>query len=195
MLIKHQVLELIADGTVNLAFRRWKRPTVRAGGSLRTAIGVLGIDAVDRVSTDEITEEEAQRAGYSSRADLLHALNQKQDGTIYRIQLHFAGHDPRQALRGQTSLTDEELSQVRQKLVQFDSKSRDGPWTMTVLNLIGKHPEVRAAELATLASLETPIFKAKVRKLKELGLTESIAKGGYRLSPRGREVLKSLDAK
>jgi hypothetical protein len=32
---------------------------------------------------------------------------------------------------------------------------------------------------------ETALFKADVRKLKELGLTESL-EVGYRLSPRGR---------
>ena len=194
MLIKQQILEQIADGAVKLAFRRWQRPTVRAGGRLHTAVGVLAIDAVDIVSLDEITEAEARQAGFSSLTDLLHTLEKKRDGTIYRIKLHLAGPDPRQVLREKTDLTDEELKEVHQKLVQFDAKSSEGPWMMTVLHLISEHPEVRAAELAALAHLETPIFKAKVRKLKELGLTESIARGGYRLSPRGQEVLDRLDS-
>jgi hypothetical protein len=39
---------------------------------------------------------------------------------------------------------------------------------------------------------ETAPFKRDVRKLKELGLTESLPVG-YRISPRGMAVLKFLD--
>lgn len=35
-------------------------------------------------------------------------------------------------------------------------------------------------------------FKPRVRQLKELGLTESL-EVGYRLSPRGRAVLRHLE--
>ena len=49
-------------------------------------------------------------------------------------------------------------------------------------------PEVRAADLAAAAGRERLAFKADVRKLKELELTESL-EVGYRLSPRGRALL------
>ncbi|MGH2418868.1 MAG: hypothetical protein ACRDFY_11090, partial [Candidatus Limnocylindria bacterium] len=60
-----------------------------------------------------------------------------------------------------------------------------------VLRAIGEQPEVRAADLAAGFGRETAPFKLDVRKLKELGLTESLARG-YRLSPRGRAVLAAL---
>ncbi|MGL5079869.1 MAG: hypothetical protein ACRC8A_00115 [Microcoleaceae cyanobacterium] len=179
---------------MTLAFRRWKRPTVREGGQLRTAVGILAIDAVSVVSVDEITEEDAQQAGYSSCTELLHRLNNNRDGEIYRIRLHFAGQDPREVLREQVNLTDDELAEVYQKLTQLDVKSKDGSWTITVLRLIQEHPGVRATEIAVLAHLDTQVFKVKVRKLKEIGLTESIARGGYRLSPRGHEILNRFDS-
>jgi hypothetical protein len=34
-------LEGIAAGKISVAFRRWTKPTVKAGGRLRTAVGVL----------------------------------------------------------------------------------------------------------------------------------------------------------
>ena len=37
------------DGSVTLAFRRWRRPAAKPGGRQRTAIGELAIDAVDVV--------------------------------------------------------------------------------------------------------------------------------------------------
>jgi hypothetical protein len=41
------------------------------------------------------------------------------------------------------------------------------------------------------AELETQAFKRRVRRLKELGRTESLHPG-YRLSPRSRAVLEAL---
>lgn len=193
MLIKHQVLQHIADGTVTLAFRRWKRPTVKTGGQLRTAIGVLAIDAVTIIDVDAITEEDAQKAGYSSRSDLLKTLNKNGEGEIYRIKLHFVGQDPREMLREQVNLSDDELAEVQKTLTRLDLKSQDGAWTMTVLHLIRQHPGMRATDLATLTHLNAQVLKVKVHKLKEMGLTESIAQGGYKLSPRGFEILNRLE--
>ena len=47
---------------------------------------------------------------------------------------------------------------------------------------------LRAADLAERFGRERLKFKTDVRKLKALGLTESLAVG-YRLSPRGRAYL------
>jgi hypothetical protein len=57
----------------------------------------------------------------------------------------------------------------------------------------GSLAEVRAADLAAAAGRERLAFKGDVRKLNELGLTESL-EVGYRLSPRGRALLEWLDA-
>ena len=62
-----------------------------------------------------------------------------------------------------------------------------------MLCLIADHPGVRAADLAARLQRETLPFKADVRKLKELGLTESLDVG-YRLSPRGRAFLDRAGA-
>ena len=59
-----------------------------------------------------------------------------------------------------------------------------GPWTRQVLALIEANPERRAPDLAASLGRDTLSFKRDVRKLKELGLTESL-KIGYRISPRG----------
>ena len=47
MLFKAPVLSAIAEGQVTLAFRRWRKPTVRSGGTLTTLVRVLGIDTVE----------------------------------------------------------------------------------------------------------------------------------------------------
>ncbi len=48
-----------------------------------------------------------------------------------------------------------------------------------------------STELAALLRREVPPMKADIRRLKALGLTESL-RIGYRLSPRGAAYLESL---
>jgi len=189
MLLPRAVLDGIAAGTVTLAFRRWRRPTVRAGGRLRTAIGELAIDTVDVVSERDVTARDVRHAGFDSRDALLASLHaQADDRRLYRVRLRLAGPDPRVVLRDRAAPDGAELEEIRARLARLDRASRHGPWTRRVLGLIAAHPGVRAAELATLVGRPMLAFKADVRKLKELGLTESL-EVGYRLSPRGRALV------
>ena len=87
MLIPRAILERILRGEVTLAFRRWIQPTVKAGEVLRTARGILRIEAVTRVEEEEIGDEDARRAGCASRAELLHELAAGRPGWLYRIEL------------------------------------------------------------------------------------------------------------
>jgi hypothetical protein len=142
-----------------------------------------------------VTEDDARAAGYDDRAELLAEVERHghADGTLYRIALHLAGPDPRVALRERAEVTDDEWEVISARLARLDRASRHGPWTTTTLRVIAERPEVRAPDLAGSLGRETQPFKTDVRKLKEMGLTESLGTG-YRLSPRGRTVLARLDA-
>ena len=63
MLIKKAILKRIKSGAVTLAFRRWRRPTVKSGGTLRTAIGELSIKRVAKTTARNISNKEARYAG------------------------------------------------------------------------------------------------------------------------------------
>ena len=92
----------LADGSVTLAFRRWKRPMVRAGGRQTTPAGVLAIDDVRVIDEQEITDEDARRSGFADPAALFAELAGR-EGQLYRIDFHLAGEDPRIALPGRAS--------------------------------------------------------------------------------------------
>jgi hypothetical protein len=191
MLFPLRVLDAIRDGSVDLAFRRWERPRVLQGSRIRTAVGVLQVGRVEIVERAALRDEEARRAGFASREDLLAMLDRRDRGEIHRIELRYAGPDPRLELRGRADLSAAELGEVRRTLDRLDRNARHGPWTRATLELIAARPEVRAEELAASMGREKLPFKRDVRKLKELGLTESLSPG-YRLSPRGRAVLDAL---
>ncbi len=191
MLLRREVLAGIRRGTISLAFRRWKRPTVRSGGTLLTAAGQLQIAAVTAVSSAAITEEDAARAGYPSRKALLAELERRDDGQLYRIELGSLGPDPRVALR-ESRVGQDGITALRNRLGRLDARSADGPWTTGTLELIRRRPGVRAVDLAKEIGQDRDRFKRNVRKLKSLGLTESL-EVGYRLSPRGESMLSTFE--
>jgi len=180
----------LTDGSVTVAFRYWKRPTVKTGGTLVSPVGVLAIDAVEQATLRDISAGDARAAGYPSRAALVTDLGRhRRPGTIlHRIAFHYAGEDPRRALRENDHLDEAELERIRSRLASMD---RHRAWTRDMLELIGDNPGTRAPDLAANRGRETLSFKADVRKLKALGLTESL-RIGYRLSPRGQVVLAAL---
>jgi hypothetical protein len=181
VLFKLSQLEGIADGSIDLTFRRWDAPRVRAGGQQRTNIGVIEFDTVERV--DDLTDEEARRAGWASRDAVMKQFASR-SGDLYRIELHRVGPDPRAVLRERVP-DDAELAALLRRV------DRMGPWAVDYLQAIAERPGVRAPELAEGFGMETRAFKLRVRRLKELGLTESL-RIGYRLSPRGEALLRQL---
>jgi len=191
MLFQIETLDGIRDGQITLAFRRWQRPAAKAGGTQVTKIGVLAIDAVDPVDEGDLTVRDAKRAGFASLDELRTNLAKYGDGQIYRIRFSLAGPDPRIALRQQAKLTKEEIEKLVARLDRLDRSAPAGPWTRKALHLIGTQPAVSARDLAREAGYERAWFKLQVRKLKSMGLTESL-NPGYRLSPRGLALWKRL---
>jgi hypothetical protein len=183
MLIRRPQLDAIRDGRVTLQFRRWRRPTVKAGGQLTTAVGVLAIHAVDVVDLATITATEALAAGYDS-LDELRAHLAEGEGLVYRVSLAFRGEDPRIALRAQEALTSSEGDALRARLMRLDAHSRHGPWVRATMDLIRANPGMYSGDLAGQLGLDRLWLKAQIRKLKALGLTESLE------VPRGEAYLQ-----
>jgi hypothetical protein len=190
MLIKDDVIEKIKTGEITVLFRRWSRPGAKAGGSQMTQGGVIGIDTVEIVSENEISELDAREAGYGTKENLLSKLNYRDD-PIYKIRVFFKGDDPRIQLRENDNLADDELDEIIAKLRKLDAGRKRGRWTQEYLQVIHDMPQTYSGLLADYLGLSIPEFKPWVRKLKALGLTESL-QPGYKLSPRGEKVLNAL---
>jgi len=154
---------------------------------MRTAVGVLEVTSVEQVSLASLRADDARRSGAPSLAALKKALSARSSDPAWRIGLVYAGADPREALRATVPDADE-IATIAARLDRLDASSAYGAWTRETLDLIDLNPTVRAPELAARVGRETADFKRDVRKLKELGLTESLAIG-YLLSPRGEAVV------
>ena len=75
MLLRKDTLDGIARGESDVAFRWWTKPTVKTGGTLQTRIGQLSIRSVEQITQSAVTVEDAQRAGFKSKAALLKAFS------------------------------------------------------------------------------------------------------------------------
>lgn len=189
VMIPRWLQEGVRSGELDLAFRRWPRQMHVPGGTQRTPGGVVRFEEVEVVELAAITEDDARRAG-QPLAQIREVLGRK-EGDVYRIRLSYAGEDVRVALREKARLTPRQRDEIVAKLAAMDARSKRGPWTRQHLELIEARPEELAETIAASIGREKLPFKADVRRLKELGLTESL-RPGYRLSPRGRAVLRHL---
>lgn len=94
MLIKLEVLEAIRRGEIDLQFRRWTRPSVKPGGTLKTRIGLLRIGRMDEMNPDDVGEADARRAGFRDVADFRRWLvTMKQGSLFHRIEIGYLGED------------------------------------------------------------------------------------------------------
>lgn len=182
----------LADGSITLTFRSWTKPQAKIGGRYRVGGMLLEATDVRQVTAGSITDDDARRAGAASAADVLRRMKVGDpDQPVWRVALAYLGPDDRIVRRNDDDLPAEALAELRGRLDRLDRRSSGGAWTRTTLRLIDRYPGVVSTALARHAQQERPAFKLNVRKLKELGLTESL-ETGYRLSPRGRAVLRSL---
>jgi len=184
----------IADGTITVTFRRWKRPQAVAGRRYRTPGGIVETERVTTVDPASITKADARRAGYPSPDAIVADLRGDSSMPVTRIQFHLVDEpDPRAVLASTDALDDADVAAIDARLDRLDRSTSRGAWTRAVLAAIEDRPAVRAPDLAASFERDTAEFKIDVRKLKNLGLTLSLPVG-YRLSPRGEAYLRATRA-
>jgi hypothetical protein len=186
VLLDKRELAGIEAGTITAVFRHWRTPRIRVGTCLRTPVGLVEITGLTRTAPEAVTDTEAQAAGFVDLGGF-HGWLDDRPGDLYRIELQWAGVDPRVTLRQDTSLDEAEIAEMRRRLARMDSRA-DSPWTWQTLRLIEANPGVVSTDLAASMGLERAYFKQRVRRLKEMGLTESL-EVGYRISRRGQVLL------
>jgi hypothetical protein len=194
VLFEKRLRDGLADGSVTLALRRWRRPQVVVGGVYRTGGDGPRVRAVevDVVRSSQLRAADARAAGYPSLAALLAATRGEESLPLYRLRFEvLAGEDPRAVLGAASDLSADDVQALVDRLARADRASSDGPWTAAALRVIAECPGVVSTELAARVGAERLVFKRRVRTLKALGLTTSL-EVGYRLTPRGEALVAHL---
>jgi hypothetical protein len=184
----------LRDGSITVAFRRWRRLQVVAGHEYRTGAGRVMAESVAVISPDDITPELARAAGFPDVRAAVADLRGDPELPLYCVRFRaLEGPDPRDELAGTAGLTDADVEAIGKRLARLDAASKRGPWTSAVLEQIASRPAVSSALLAADLDWDRPDYKLQVRHLKSLGLTISLDVG-YRLSPRGSAYLARVRA-
>ena len=191
MLFKQKHLEGIKSGKISLAFRKWKKLTVSEGSLIQTSAGIIKIVSVEEIALQNISDGEAEKAGFKSASALVQLLEEQKEGAIYRIGVVFDSENPQTESREEFQFEEGELENLKKELEILDKYSKVGKWTAKTLQVIRENPKMKAADLAVKAKKEKEWLKLNVRKLKSLGLTIS-HEPGYTLSPRGEAYLDLL---
>ncbi|MGN6380344.1 MAG: hypothetical protein ACTHNU_15425 [Gaiellales bacterium] len=190
MLFEQRLRDGIHDGTITVAFRRWRRPQVAAGGRYRTGLDRIEMLAVDVVAPGAITGADARRAGFRTPEEVRASLRGDSALPLYRLRFQRCDEpDPRAVLAATDGLGEADLKTIDRRLDRMD-RAAPTPWTRATLRAIAENPGLRAVDLAAGLGTDKPTLKPNVRKLKNLGLTISLPRG-YRLSPRGAAYLRS----
>jgi hypothetical protein len=191
----------LASGAITLTFRVWARPQVKVGrryrvGSRHQKTEIwLQVDSVEQVRIDAINATEAVRSGHPDRRGLVAALRRRDPDldeatVVYRIAFHRVPAPPEPDPSKVDDLTSEDVELIRRRLERLERHR--SAWTLAVLRLIRDQPGVVSTSLAAQIEQERFAFKDDVRRLKKIGLTESLPVG-YRLSPRGEAFLRHRD--
>jgi hypothetical protein len=187
VLLNRATAERIADGSITLVLRRWDAPRAKSGGTQRTPVGTVRIDAVtEHPGGYRVTAAQASAAGFPSAKAAQTELDRRPAKHTYLIAVSFLEPDERPKLAADDALTEADVAAIAARLDRWDAVGT--PWTRDYLRMIGDNEAVRAPDLAARVGVDVPRFKRRVRQLKGIGLTISLDVG-YRLSPRGRAFL------
>ena len=192
MLFSAATLRGLIEGRVNCTYRRWQVVRPKVGSRFTTSVGVVEVTSITPADEAQLIDQDAADAGFDSVSALVKWTSAKGDGDLYRIGIVLAGPDPRVALRRSAELAPADVSALSARLDRMD-RAAEHPWTHDTLRQIQRLPGVVSTELAAEAGQERRAYKLRVRRLKALGLTESLERG-YRLSPRGQAYLAALES-
>ncbi len=182
-------IERVSAGELTVTWRLWKRAHVKVGRAYPAGHGAVVIEDVRRVRVADVTDADAEQAGLTDAQSLIDLVGTRKrtrvsrETVLHRVQFHYVPQPP--------ARPELLLPEVARRLARLDAASPRGPWTLAVLGLIEANRGVVARLLAAEMGLHTGSFKALVRKLKGLGLTESLSIG-YELSELGQTYLDSI---
>jgi hypothetical protein len=192
MLFSAATLRGLTEGTVKCTYRRWEVVRPKVGARFTTSAGIVEVTSITAVDDEQLTAQDAADAGFDSVAALVKWTSGKGRGDLYRIGIVLAGPDPRDALRRSVELAPTDVTALSARLDRMD-RAAEQPWTRSTLRQIQRLPGVVSTDLAAEAGQERRAYKLRVRRLKALGLTESLERG-YRLSPRGHAYLAAIES-
>ncbi len=191
MMFKGKFHPGIKDGSITRTYRYWKRPQAVAGNFYKiNPIGHIRVTAAGPTTESRIRTAHAIASGFESRKALIEYISEHKtsEATLYCVEFVYEGRR-RDKEPDQTSLADDDEFDKLAKALATRDKNSGMSWTHPTLALIGENRGASSAILAEQLGRDRAELKKDVRKLKSLGLTNSL-EVGYELTDRARSYLR-----
>src|SRR5262249_34018480 len=125
MLFERRLREGIHDGSITLAFRRWRRLQATVGGRYRTGLDLVEVVAIDEVGPASISPGDAGRAGYGGIEELRADLRGDAALPLYRLELRrLDDPDPRTTLATSSEISEKDAAEVARRLARPGTAGR-----------------------------------------------------------------------
>ena len=155
VLFTDDALPGLADGSITVTFRNWKRPQAKVGGTFHRLDLWFEVDAVDVVTVGSITKADAKRAGEKDPAGVRRRLKVEDPAAeVYRIAFHRI--PPAGPPVDEADLTPEDVAELDKRLDRLDAASPVGAWTRPTLQLIGASPAWSRPPLPSSSAVIAP---------------------------------------
>jgi hypothetical protein len=89
MVFTKRLRDGIRRGRIRCSVRIWMRPHVKVGGRYAMDDGQIVVDAIARISLDDITYDLARESGFDSVEDLLTVAKHGRGDNVYLIRFHY----------------------------------------------------------------------------------------------------------
>ena len=81
--------EGVRRGEITCSVRIWKQPRVKVGGRYKMERGEIEVDALERITLDDITPGLARRSGFRGVVDLLKVAKHGRGEKVYLVEFHY----------------------------------------------------------------------------------------------------------
>jgi len=89
MVFTKRLREGVCNGSITCSIRIWKRLHVKVGGRYQMGEGQIEVDAIEKITLHDITQELAIESGFLSVTDLLKVAKHGPGDNVYLVSFHY----------------------------------------------------------------------------------------------------------
>ena len=89
MVFTKRLQEGVCNGSITCSIRIWKRLHVKVGGRYQMGEGQIEVDAIEKITLHDITQELAIESGFLSVTDLLKVAKHGPGDNVYLVSFHY----------------------------------------------------------------------------------------------------------
>jgi hypothetical protein len=189
----------IRSGRMTLSFRIWdKCNLIKDKKYFVDSIGNIHINEIDQIVISEISEKDAEKAGFCSVERLLSSLKKRkadldpEKDKCFRIKFQYI--DTSRNAKQDRSLPSKMLDKIDERLKKMDRRAQ-GITFSSILRELAKQRCYNIGNLADILEREHNEIRRKLYKLNSEKFVSIDRKKRFYITSRGRQIVEHREAK